>query len=146
MKSGPILLVEDNPDDELLTIRALKNANVTNEIVVARDGAEALDYIFGTGACAERGPLTPAIILLDIKLPKLDGLEVLERIRGDERTRLLPVVMLTSSDEERDVVRSYELGVNSYVRKPVEFGAFSEAVKRLGLYWLLLNEPPPQSG
>lgn len=146
MKNGPILLVEDNPDDELLTLRALKNANVTNEIVVARDGAEALDYIFGTGACAERGPLTPAIILLDIKLPKLDGLEVLERIRGDERTRLLPVVMLTSSDEERDVVRSYELGVNSYVRKPVEFGAFSEAVKRLGLYWLLLNEPPPQSG
>ncbi len=146
MKNGPILLVEDNPDDELLTLRALKNANVTNEIVVARDGAEALDYIFGTGACAERGPLAPAIVLLDIKLPKLDGLEVLERIRGDERTRLLPVVMLTSSDEERDVVRSYELGVNSYVRKPVEFGAFSEAVKRLGLYWLLLNEPPPQSG
>ncbi len=143
MKNGPILLVEDNPDDELLTLRALKNANVTNEIAVARDGAEALDYIFGTGACAERGPLTPAIILLDIKLPKLDGLEVLERIRGDERTRLLPVVMLTSSDEERDVVRSYELRVNSYVRKPVEFGAFSEAVKRLGLYWLLLNEPPP---
>ncbi len=146
MKNGPILLVEDNPDDEALTLRALKNANVTNKIVVARDGAEALDYIFGTGACAERGPLTPAIILLDIKLPKLDGLQVLERIRGDERTRLLPVVMLTSSDEERDVVRSYELGVNSYVRKPVEFDAFSEAVKRLGLYWLLLNEPPPQSG
>ncbi len=146
MKSGPILLVEDNPDDELLTLRALKNANVTNEIVVARDGAEALDYIFGTGACAERGPLAPSVVLLDIKVPKLDGLEVLERIRGDERTRLLPVVMLTSSDEERDVVRSYELGVNSYVRKPVEFGELSEAVSRLGLYWLLLNEPPPQSG
>lgn len=146
MKNGPILLVEDNPDDELLTLRALKNANITNEIVVARDGAEALAYIFGTGACAERGPLRPAVVLLDIKLPKVNGLEVLERIRGDERTGLLPVVILTSSDEERDVVRSYELGVNSYVRKPVEFGAFSEAVKRLGLYWLLLNKPPPQSG
>ena len=145
MKDGPILLVEDNPDDELLTRRALKNANVTNEIVVARDGAEALDYIFGTGACAERGPLRPAVVLLDIKLPKVNGLEVLERIRSNERTRLLPVVMLTSSNEERDVIRSYELGVNSYVRKPVEFGAFSEAVIQLGLYWLLLNEPLPDT-
>jgi two-component system response regulator len=121
-----------------------KNANVTNEIIVARDGVEALDHIFGTGASAERGPLTPAVVLLDIKLPKIDGLEVLERIRGDARTKLFAVVMLTSSDEERDVIRSYEFGVNSYVRKPVEFGAFSDAVSQLGLYWLLLNEPPPE--
>lgn len=146
MKSRLILLVEDNSNDELLTIRALKKANVTNEIVVARDGVEALDYIFGTGARAEHGPLTPAIVLLDIKLPKLDGLEVLERIRDDERARLFPVIMLTSSNEEWDVVRSYELGVNSYIRKPVEFDAFSKAVEQLGLYWLLLNEPLPQSG
>ena len=145
MKDGPILIVEDNPDDEALTLRALKRNNLANNVVVVRDGAEALDYLFGTGAFEGRGVAQPAVILLDIKLPKVDGLEVLERIRADDRTKRLPVVILTSSDEQKDLIRSYELGVNSYVRKPVEFGEFSEAVSQLGLYWLLLNEPPPEA-
>ena len=146
MRDGPILLVEDNPDDELLTLRTLKNANVSNNIVVVHDGAEALDYLFGKGVYKGRGVAQPAVILLDIKLPKVDGLEVLQRIRSGDRTRLLPVVMLTSSDEQSDLVRSYELGVNSYVRKPVGFEELSQAVAQLGLYWLLINEPPPQTG
>ena len=146
MTDPPILLVEDNPDDEMLILRTLKQNNVENNVAVARDGAEALDYLFGTGARAESGRLKPAVVLLDLKLPKIDGLEVLKRVRADERTRLLPVVILTSSDEEKDMIRSYDLGANSYVRKPVEFGAFSEAVNQLGLYWLLLNEPPPDVG
>lgn len=146
MRDGPILLVEDSPDDEFLTLRTLKNANISNKIVVMRDGAEALDYLFGSGAYKGRGVAQPAVILLDIKLPKVDGLEVLERIRSDDRTRLLPVVMLTSSDEQRDLLRSYELGVNSYVRKPVDFGEFSQAVAQLGLYWLLINEQPLKTG
>jgi len=142
-----ILLVEDNPDDEELTLRAFKKNNITNEMVVARDGAEALDYIFGTGKYAGRGKsVLPQIVLLDLKLPKLDGLEVLKRIRADERTRVMPVIILTSSGEETDVVRGYSLGANSYVRKPVDFEEFIEAVRQLGLYWLLLNEPPPGDG
>ena len=143
MKDGHILLVEDNPDDEALILRSLRKSNVANDVTVARDGAEALDYIFGTGARAESGPFKPVVVLLDIKLPKINGLEVLERIRANERTRQLPVAILTSSDEETDIARSYELGCNSYVRKPVEFGDFSEAIRKLGLYWLVLNEPPP---
>ncbi len=144
-KDGPILLVEDNPDDVTLTLRSLKKANIANDVVVTRDGAEALDYLFGTGAFEGQGVAEPAVILLDIKLPKVDGLEVLRRVRQDQRTRRLPVVILTSSDEENDLARSYELGVNSYVRKPVEFEEFSKAVSQLGLYWLLLNEPPPDA-
>ena len=132
-----ILLVEDDPDHELLTIRALKKANVGNEIHVARDGSEAIEALYG----AE--PVRPQVILLDLKLPKIDGLEVLRRIRTDETTRMLPVVVLTSSDEERDVVRSYQLGVNSYIRKPVNFNDFAEATRQLGMYWLVLNECPP---
>ena len=143
MKDRMILIVEDNPDDETLVLRALKRCNVTNEIDVVRDGAEALDWLFRTGAHEGREGGDPAVVLLDLKLPKIDGLEVLKRIREDERTRRLPVVVLTSSDEQEDMIRSYDLGANSYVRMPVEFGAFSEAVSRLGLYWLLLNEPPP---
>ena len=139
-----ILLAEDNPDDEALTLRALRRANVTNQIVVVRDGAEVLDYLFGTGAWAgQPSNKLPQVVLLDLKLPKVDGLEVLQRIRTDPRTRLLPVVILTSSNEERDRIEGYRLGANSYVRKPVEFGQFAEAVRTLGLYWLLLNEPPP---
>ena len=139
-----ILVVEDNADDEELTVRALTSANVANSVVVARDGAEALDFLFGTGAYAGRDvSLLPAVVLLDLKLPKLDGIEVLERIRADERTRLLPIVILTSSKEQEDVVASYRLGTNSYVRKPVNFKEFSEAVRQLGLYWFLLNEAPP---
>ena len=142
-----ILIVEDNADDEALTLRALRRANVGNEIVVRRDGAEALDYLLGTGAGAGKAPDTlPQVVLLDLKLPKIDGLEVLRRIRADGRTRLLPVVILTSSNEERDRIEGYRLGANSYVRKPVEFGAFVEAVRTLGLYWLLLNEPLPAGG
>ena len=142
-----ILLVEDNPDDQVLTQRALKKNNIVNEIVVAEDGVEALDFLFGTGAHSDRDTSTmPALILLDLKLPKLSGLEVLQRIRADERTKLLPVVILTSSKEEKDLVESYSLGANSYVRKPVDFDQFSEAVRQLGLYWLILNEPPPNSG
>jgi two-component system response regulator len=137
-----ILLVEDNPDDEALTRRALVKNNIQNEVLVAHDGAEALDYLFGTGARAGR-PIAPEVILLDLKLPKVDGLEVLRRIRADDRTRLLPVVILTSSREERDLISGYGLGANSYIRKPVDFQQFVEAVRQLGLYWLVLNEPPP---
>ena len=139
-----ILLVEDNPDDEALALRALKKNNILNEVVVARDGAEALDYLFGTGAYSDRDTsMTPEVVLLDLKLPKVDGLEVLRQIRADDTTRLLPVVILTSSDEERDLVDSYELGANSYVCKPVDFTRFAEAVRQLSLYWLILNQPPP---
>lgn len=143
MQQRFILLVEDNPDDVELTLRALRLHNVQNEVAIVRDGAEALDYLFTTGAYASRDPGTmPTVILLDLKLPKIDGLEVLRRIRADERTELLPVVILTSSREEQDVVSGYKLGANSYVQKPVDFAQFSEAVRQLGLYWLLLNEPP----
>ena len=132
-----ILLVEDDPDHELLTIRALKKSNVANIVRVARDGEEAIDLLFGPNA------VKPQVILLDLKLPKVDGLEVLRRIRESDKTRTLPVVVLTSSDEERDVVRSYQLGVNSYIRKPVNFNDFAEATRQLGMYWLVLNECPP---
>ena len=142
MKS--LLLVEDNPDDELLTVRALKRNNILNEIVVARDGVEALDYLFGTGAYAGRDmSVMPQIILLDLKLPKIDGLEVLKRLRANERTHLIPVIILTSSKEETDLVRGYSLGANSYIRKPVDFEQFVQAVQQLKLYWLVLNEAPP---
>jgi CheY-like chemotaxis protein len=142
-----ILLVEDNRDDEALTLRALKKNNIKNEVVVAHDGVEALDYLFGTGSHAGRD-LTemPHVILLDLKLPRVDGLEVLRRLRADKRTRLLPVVILTSSNEDQDRVNGYGLGANSYVRKPVDFAQFIEAVRQLGLYWLILNEPPPPVG
>ena len=143
MANGIILLVEDNPDDVELTLRAFKKQNITNEMVIARDGAEALDWLFCAGAHAERKPEPPAVVLLDLKLPKVDGLEVLKRIRADERTKLLPVVILTSSKEQQDLINGYKLGANSYVQKPVDFAQFSEAVRQLGLYWLLLNEPPP---
>ncbi len=144
MTNKIILLVEDNPDDEALTLRALKKNNILNEVVVARDGAEALDYLFGTGQYTARDVgILPLVVLLDLKLPKVDGLEVLQRLRADERTRLLPVVILTSSKEEKDIITSYMLGANSYVRKPVNFIEFVEAVRQLGLYWLVLNEPPP---
>ena len=142
-----ILLVEDNPDDEALTLLALKKNNIANKVIVARDGVEALDYLFGTGAHAGRNPSElPAVVLLDLKLPKVDGLEVLQRVRVDERTRLLPVVVLTSSKEEKDVIESYSLGANSYIRKPVDFEQFTESVRHLGLYWLVLNEGPPKPG
>jgi CheY-like chemotaxis protein len=145
MDNKIILLVEDNPDDVALTLRALKKNNITNEVVVARDGIEALDYLFATGAHAGRDACVfPQVILLDLKLPKLDGLEVLERLRADERTKLLPVVILTSSKEEQDLIDGYSLGANSYIRKPVDFAQFTEAVRQLGLYWLVLNEPPPR--
>lgn len=144
MASKIILLVEDNPDDEELTRRALKKSNIVNELVVVRDGAEALDYLFGTGTYAGRDLRNPPqVVLLDLKLPKMDGLEVLARLRADARTRLQPVVILTSSNEEQDILNGYSLGANSYIRKPVDFSQFIEAVRSLGLYWLLLNEPPP---
>lgn len=147
MKQACILLVEDNPDDVELTLRAFKKSNIRNEVVVARDGAEALDYLFVTGAHAGRdADIMPAVILLDLRLPKIDGLEVLRRLRADERTKLLPVVILTSSKEEQDLIISYRLGANSYIRKPVDFVQFTEAVRILGLYWLLLNEAPPKPG
>ncbi len=143
---GPvILLVEDSGDDEALTLRALRKSNVANEVVVARDGEEALDYLFATGPHAGRDPRdVPQVVLLDLNLPRLGGLDVLRRIRADERTRLLPVVILTSSREEEDVVHGYSLGANSYVRKPVDFAQFTEAVQALGLFWLLLNEVAPR--
>lgn len=138
-----ILLVEDNPDDEALTLRALKKNNILNEVVVARDGEEALEYLFGTGKYDGRDTnVQPQLILLDLQLPKLSGLEVLKRLREDERTKLQPVVILTTSSEETDVIASYECGANSYTRKPVDFNQFIEAVKQLGLYWLVLNEAP----
>jgi len=144
MSAKPILLVEDNPDDEALTIRAFRKNNVSNRVIVARDGAEALDYLFGTGTYAGRPDHdSPQVVLLDLKLPKVDGLEVLRRVRAEERTRLLPVVILTSSKEERDLIEGYRLGCNSYVRKPVNFDEFVEAARQLGLYWLLLNEALP---
>src|ERR1043166_4814656 len=146
MNKKTILLVEDNANDEYLTLRALKKYNVANDVVVARDGVEALDYLFGTGNHGGRDiKELPVVMLLDLKLPKVDGLEVLRRVRADERTRLLPVVILTSSNEERDVINGYKLGTNSYVQKPVDFGAFMDAVGQLGIYWLMLNQPIPPS-
>jgi len=143
MNERTILLVEDNPDDEALTLRAFAKNQITNPVAIARDGVEALDYLFATGAHAGRDAAErPAVVLLDLKLPKLDGIDVLKRIRADERTRLLPVVILTSSREEQDIIDGYRFGCNSYVRKPVDFDQFLEAAKQLGLYWLLLNEPP----
>lgn len=144
MENSVILLVEDNPDDEALTVRALKKNNIKNALVVAHDGTEALDYLFGKGKFDGRDTgVMPHVILLDLKLPKLDGFDVLRAIRADERTRLLPVVILTTSNEEQDRINGYGLGANSYIRKPVEFGSFIEAVKQLGLYWLILNQAAP---
>ena len=137
MKNGVILLVEDNPDDVDLTVRALKKGNILNDMVVAPDGAVALEYLLGENR------LKPSVVLLDIKLPKVDGIEVLKRIRADERTKLLPVVILTSSKEEKDLVNGYSFGANSYICKPVDFEQFIDAVRQLGIYWVLLNEPPP---
>jgi two-component system response regulator len=146
MTQRPILLVEDNSDDELLTLRALKKNRIVNDVVVVRDGAEALDYLFGSGAHAGRDmSVQPQVVLLDLGLPRIHGLDVLARIRADERTRLLAVVVLTSSKEDEDILQSYERGANSYVRKPVGFPEFSEAVKTLGLYWLMLHEPAPRT-
>ncbi len=144
MKDKIILLVEDNPDDEVLTIRALRQNNILNEVVVARDGAEALDYLFAAGAYSGRDTkIMPQVVLLDLKLPKIDGFEVLKRIRSDSMFKLLPVVILTSSKEEKDLIDGYNLGANSYIRKPVDFENFVEAIRQLGLYWLVLNEAPP---
>jgi CheY-like chemotaxis protein len=144
VKDKIILLIEDNPDDEALTLRALEKNNIKNDVVVVHDGAEALDYLFGTGSYAGRDlNVMPQVTLLDLKLPKVDGLEVLRRLRANELTHLLPVVILTSSNEERDRVSGYGLGANSYVRKPIDFGQFIDAVRQLGLYWLILNEPAP---
>jgi len=144
MTERSILLVEDNPKDEALTLRALKKNNILNKVNVVRDGAEALDYLFGGGVDASGKPIAlPQLVLLDLKLPKVDGLEVLRRIRGDERTQLLPVVILTTSTEDKDRLEGYRLGANSYVRKPVDFRQFADAVNQLGLYWLVLNEQPP---
>jgi len=146
MTNETILLVEDNPDDVELTRRAFRKNNIANKLVVARDGVEALDYLFCQGAFADRDNKTaPRLILLDLKLPKLDGLQVLERLRADERTRLTPVVILTSSKEEQDLISGYQNGANSYVRKPVDFNQFVEAVRHIGLYWLLINESPVHS-
>jgi two-component system response regulator len=145
MSKKTILLVEDNSNDEFLTLRALKKYNVANDVIVTRDGAEALDYLFGTGAHQGRAVNElPVVMLLDLKLPKIDGLEVLRRVRADDRTKLMPVVVLTSSNEDRDVISSYKLGTNSYVQKPVDFSSFVDAVGQLGLYWLMLNEPVPK--
>jgi two-component system response regulator len=143
MKNKEILLVEDNPDDVHLTLRALKKSRVLNEVVVAQDGIEALEYLFGTGRFAGRDTrIMPQLVLLDLKMPRMDGLGVLQRMRADERTRVLPVVVLTTSSEDKDRVESYLLGANSYVRKPVDFEQFVDAVQQLGLYWLVLNEAP----
>lgn len=145
MKAKKILLIEDNPSDVELTRRALKKNNITNELVVANTGQQALDYLFGRGEHAGRGPAElPALTLLDLKLPGMDGLEVLQRLRAEERTKLMPVVILTSSKQEEDLVESYRRGANSYIRKPVDFVQFAEAILHLGLYWLILNEPPPE--
>ncbi len=145
MKDKSIMLVEDNPDDEALTLRALEKNNLLNEVVVVHDGVEALDYLFGEGSYSGRDTsVMPELILLDLKLPKIDGLEVLRRIRADKHTKLLPVVILTSSKEERDMIEGYSRGANSYIRKPVDFLQFGEAVQQLGLYWLVLNVPPPK--
>jgi two-component system response regulator len=144
MNRKSILLVEDNPDDVALTLRAMKQNNIVNEVIVAHDGVEALDYLFRRGAHADRDiSQQPAVILLDLKLPKIDGLEVLRLLRADEHLKLLPVVILTSSKEEQDMVNGYRLGANSYIRKPVDFTKFVDAVRQLGVYWLVLNEPPP---
>lgn len=144
MDEKVIMLVEDNPDDVALTLRAFKKSNIMNEVVVVGDGVEALDYLFGTGDYAGRDmSVMPQVILLDLKLPKLDGMEVLRRLRADPRTKVLPVVILTSSREEQDVMNGYQLGANSYIRKPVDFAQFSEAIRQLGLYWLVLNEALP---
>jgi CheY-like chemotaxis protein len=146
MSSKTILLVEDNASDVKLTQRALDRSRVVNELIVAEDGQQALERLFGDGTAAGGTPSElPAVVLLDLKLPKIDGLEVLRRIRGDARTRRLPVVVLTSSREEQDLAASYDLGVNSYIRKPVDFAQFAEAIRQLGLYWLVLNEPPPEA-
>jgi CheY-like chemotaxis protein len=143
MKNKVILLAEDNPDDVKLTLRALKKSNILNEVIVAGDGVEALDYLFGTGKFAGRDAgVLPQVVLLDLKMPKIDGLEVLQRIRADKRTKVLPVVVLTTSSEDKDRIESYKLGANSYIRKPVDFNQFAEAVRQLGLYWLVLNEGP----
>jgi len=142
VRNNVILLVEDNSRDEALTLRALRKCNVANEVIVARDGVEALDYLFGEDEDGEHRPL-PQLILLDLKLPRVDGLDVLKGVRENERTRMLPVVVFTSSSEQEDIVKSFNLGANSYVRKPVAFEEFLEATKQLGLYWLVLNEPPP---
>lgn len=147
MTPKTILLIEDNPSDVALTRRALEKCRISNELVVVEDGQDALDYLWRTGPFAGRAPgADPALILLDINLPRVDGLTVLQRLRADDRTRRLPVVILTSSDEERDRAKGYDLGVNSYIRKPVDFHQFVEAVQHLGLYWLMLNEPPPAGG
>ena len=145
MEKKVILLIEDNPDDEALTVRALKKGNIVNEIIVARDGKEAVDYLFGDGDYSNRDmSIMPQLIILDLKLPKIDGLEVLRQIRSNEKTKLLPVVILTSSNEEKDLIDSYTLGANSYVQKPVDFDQFIKAARKLKLYWLVLNEPPPK--
>jgi two-component system response regulator len=143
MSKKLILLVEDNPDDEELTLVALKQNRILNEIIVVHDGAEALEYLLGSESSPAR--TLPTLILLDLKLPKIDGLEVLRRMRHEKRTKLVPVVVLTSSKEETDLVQSYSLGANSYIRKPVDFGNFTEAIRALGMYWLVLNEPPPEA-
>ncbi len=143
MKNKHILLVEDNPDDVKLTLRALEKSRIANEVVVTSDGVEALDYLFGTGKFAGRDmSIMPQVVLLDLKMPKIDGLEVLKRIRSDETTKLMPVVVLTTSTLDKDRIESYKLGANSYIRKPVDFNQFAEAVQQLGLYWLVLNEAP----
>lgn len=144
MADQVILLVEDNPDDEALTLRAFAKNNIRNEVIVARDGAEALDYMFGSGQYSGRDlNMMPLVVLLDLKLPKIDGLEVLRRIRENPLTKLTPVVVLTSSNEEQDVETSYNYGANSYIRKPVDLANFTETARQLGLYWLLMNQPPP---
>ena len=143
MKEKHILLVEDNPDDVKLTLRALEKSRIGNSVDVASDGVEALDYLSGSGRFAGRDTsMMPQVVLLDLKMPRMDGLEVLQHLRADEKTRLLPVVILTTSNEERDRIESYRLGANSYIRKPVDFNQFAEAVRQLGLYWLVLNEAP----
>jgi two-component system response regulator len=140
----PIMLAEDNPDDEMLTLRALKQNNIANDVVIARDGVEVLDYLFCRGPHSERNPAEmPAMLLLDLKMPRMGGLEVLEHLRNDPRTELLPIIILTSSKEEQDLIQGYKLHANSYIRKPVDFAQFIDAVKQIGMYWLVLNEPPP---